>query len=435
MMSITAAQHSVSREYFAEGAPDARITEERAAELLDTMLAQVGPLRRVLLLPPDMTRRDSWAGELTGMLYRRLRDTCHVEVLPTVGTHRPMNEDEIAAMFPGIPTDVFRPHHWRTDVITLGEVPAEFVEKISEDRLKTSIQVALNRVLLEGDWDRIFSIGQLVPHEVAGIANHNKNLFVGAGGADLINKSHYLGAVYGMERIMGRARTPVREVFNYASRHFAAEFPVTYLLTVRDEDAEHGLCTRGLYAGDGEGCFETGAELCRQVNVHVVDRPLPKVVVHMSPEAYHSTWLANKAIYRSRMALADGGELIVLAPGVETFGEKPEIDTLIRRFGYRGTDHVLNCVEKHPELAGNLSAAAHLIHGSSEGRFQITYCPGKLSREEIEEAGYAYGDLATLLARYQTPDVREGWNTTADGEEYYYIGHAGLGLWTTADRF
>lgn len=425
-------------EYLHEGSAEAVIDERRAAELVDSLLTQLrarGPLRRVLLLPPDVTRYHSGAGPLTCLLYDRLHRDAEVVILPAVGTHTPMTDAEIERMFPGVPRDRFRAHDWRRGVVPLGEIPADFLRDVSGGRLDFSARVEVDRLLVETRWDAILSIGQLVPHEVVGIANHSKNVFIGAGGSDLINKSHWLGAVVGIERILGRAETPVRRVLNYAADHFAKHLPIVYLLTVRARDASGRLVTRGLFAGDDLACFTRGAALCRQVNLDRLDRAPRKVVVFLDPHEYRSTWLGNKAVYRTRMALADDGELIVLAPGVREFGEDPTIDRLIRRFGYRGTPATLDAVRREPELAANLSAAAHLIHGSSEGCFAITYCPGHLSRAEVEGVGFRFGELAATLQRYDPARLRDGWNTLADGEEVYFISNPALGLWGTVERF
>ncbi|MBI2803721.1 MAG: DUF2088 domain-containing protein [Planctomycetes bacterium] len=439
-------------EFLHEGAPHAIIDEARAKAHVQALLGQLrrrGPLRRVLLLPPDITRLHSWAGFLTCELYEQLHRDAAVAVLPTVGTHLPMSGDEIAHMFPGVPHSVFHAHDWRNGVVQVGEIPATFVREISAGRLDFPIRVELDRLIVEQAWDAIVSIGQLVPHEVIGIANHAKNVFIGAGGSDLINKSHWLGAVHGIERILGRANTPVRAVLDYASEHFARHLPIVYLLTVRAKappslpsplageglGVRGGLVTRGLYAGDDRACFERGAELCRQVNLDRLERAPKKVVVYLDPLEYKSTWLGNKAIYRTRMAIADEGELIVLAPGVRTFGEDAAIDRLIRRFGYRGTLNTLEKVRTEPDLAANLSAAAHLIHGSSEGRFTITYCPGQLTRAEIEGVGFGYGVLEEMTRRYDPAKLQDGWNRLADGEDLYYISNPALGLWGTAERF
>ncbi|VTS07894.1 lactate racemase domain-containing protein [Tuwongella immobilis] len=423
--------------FFAEGGVDTIITPERAGELVDSLLEQLEsrrPLKRVLLIPPDITRYYSWAGPLTVMLYQRLVGRAEVQILPALGTHVPMTPPEMDRMFPGIPHERFLPHDWRNAVVDLGEVPASVVEQLSEGKLHFSAKAQVNRLLLDPSWDAIISIGQLVPHEVIGIANHIKNILVGVGGSDLINKSHWLGAVYGMERIMGQAVTPVRSMLNYAAEHYLAQVPLVYLLTVRARAANGQLVTRGLYAGDDTECFLTGAELCRAVNLDPLPRAPKKVVVYLEAEEYRSTWLGNKSVYRTRMAVDDDGELIVLAPGVKEFGEDPTIDRLIRQFGYRGTPTTLANVEQHPELARNLSAAAHLIHGSSEGRFRITYCPGKLSREEIEGVGFGFGDLNTMLARYNPETLKDGWNDV-NGEEVFFVSNPGLGLWGTRERF
>jgi nickel-dependent lactate racemase len=271
----------------------------------------------------------------------------------------------------------------------------------------------------------------VVPHEVAGMANHAKNIFVGAGGRDSINTSHFIGATYGMERIMGRANTPVRRLFDYACREYVSGLPILYVLTVVDTGGE---AVRGLFIGTDSECFLQAAELSQKINVTLLDRPITKAVVYLNPDEYRTTWLGNKAIYRTRMALADGGELIVLAPGISGFGEDPAIDRFIRRYGYCGTGTVMKAVREDGELADHLSAAAHLIHGSTEGRFTVTYCPGGLSQQETEQAGYRYGDLAKMAAHYDPSRLEPGCNRTPDGEEVFFIRNPALGLWSVKEK-
>ena len=292
-----------------------------------------------------------------------------------------------------------------------------------------------NRLLTDGHWDRIISVGQLVPHEVIGIANHNKNIFVGVGGRDTINKTHFIGAVYGMERTMGRTQSPVRDIFNYMEQNLAQRLPVTYLLTVRAKDEQGQLVTRGLYAGEDRECFLRGAELCQRVNLDLLDQPLKKAIVYLDPTEFKSTWLGNKSIYRTRMAMADDGELIVLAPGVVQCGEDLEIDRLIRKHGYCGTGRTLELVEKSDDLRASLSAAAHLIHGSSEGRFRITYCTGGMSQKEVESIGYAYAPLDQMRKRYDPGQMRDGFNEMPDGETIFFVSNPALGLWGLKTQF
>jgi hypothetical protein len=236
-----------------------------------------------------------------------------------------------------------------------------------------------------------------------------------------------------MERIMGRAENPVRNVFNYASEHFLRHLPIVYVQTVVGRRAGGGLAVRGLYIGDDIECFLKAAELSLKVNFEIVEEQIQKAVVYLEPSEFHSTWIGNKAVYRTRMALADGAELIILAPGVHEFGEDKGIDTLIRKYGYFGTPATLKFVKDNPELAKELGAAAHLIHASSEGRFKITWCPGHLTREEIEGVGYAYGDLKTMINRYDPHKLTNGYNQV-DGENIFFIANPALGLWAHRSR-
>jgi nickel-dependent lactate racemase len=336
-------------------------------------------------------------------------------------------------MFGEVPQSLFHVHNWRTDVETLGEVPAEFIHEQSEGKLNYAWPAQVNQLISRGDFDLILSIGQVVPHEVIGMANYTKNILVGTGGREGINRSHYLGAVYGMERIMGRAENPVRSVLNYASDHFLKDLPIVYVLTVVARRAEGGLAVRGLFAGDDPECFHLAADLSLKVNFEIMDEPIQKAVVYLDPREFHSTWLGNKAVYRTRMALADDADLIILAPGVKEFGEDKAIDGLIRKYGYHGTPATLEAVNANADLAGDLSAAAHLIHGSSEGRFNITWCPGHLTREEVESVGFSHADLDSMLHRYNPDTLAHGYNHI-DGEEIYFIANPGLGLWAHRSR-
>lgn len=396
-------------------------------------LEKLGERKKVLVVPPDCTRFHSRAGELTSYIYGYYKNNLK-DILPALGTHSPMTDGQIEEMFKGVPKSLFRVHDWRNDVVTVGTVPGEFVSRITGGALDYSWPAQLNKLVFNGGHDLILSVGQVVPHEVIGMANYNKNLFVGTGGPEGINKSHFIGAVYGMERIMGKADNPVRSLLNYASDNFIKELPVVYIHTVIGRDEKGKLVVRGLFIGDDEEVFRLAADLSLKVNFNVLENPLKKVVVYLDPAEFKSTWLGNKSIYRTRMAMADDGELIVLAPGLKEFGEDEEIDRLIRKYGYRGTPATLKSLKENEELNRNLSAAAHLIHGSSEGRFSITYCPGYLTRKEIESVNFKYSDLAEMTKRYNPKKMKEGFNRMDDGDEVYYISNPALGLWTSKQR-
>ncbi|TVR41933.1 MAG: DUF2088 domain-containing protein [Planctomycetota bacterium] len=416
------------------------ISDAEMRDLLRQALDALGPQQRVLAVPPDFTRADSRAGILTTWLFEYFGDQLS-DILPALGTHDPMPQWQLERMFPGVPLDRFRVHDWRNDVKTVGTIPADDVRAATEGVWDRPWPAQLNQLVCDGGHDLIISIGQVVPHEVVGMANHAKNLFVGTGGKDGINESHFIGAAYGMERMMGRTDTPTRRLLSLATDRFLSHHQVLWVLTVvgpasADEAGDHhGLVTRGLYIGTGFECFAQAAALAQKVNFQQLDEELHKVVVYLDPEEFHSTWLGNKSVYRTRMAIADGGELIVLAPGLETFGEDKTIDALIRKYGYRTTPEIMAALEANEDLANNLSAAAHLIHGSSEGRFTVRYCPGpKLSRKEIESVGYSWGDLDAYSARYDRRQLRPGFNNHA-GERIFYIPNPALGLWAHKSRF
>jgi nickel-dependent lactate racemase len=419
--------------YCGVGGVDRNLSAQEMAELLRETLGRVGRRDRVLAVPPDITRLHSQAGVLTCAAREILGDRLKA-VLPALGTHTPMTPKQMDHMYPGIPHELFKVHNWRTDVETLGEVPAEFIREVSEGKLNFAWPAQVNRLICGGEFDLILSIGQVVPHEVIGMANYNKNILVGTGGRMGINRSHYLGAVYGMDRIMGRAENPVRAVLNYASDKFLSNVPIVYVHTVVGRGADGQLAVRGLFIGDDVECFHRAAELSVKVNFEMVERPIRKAVVFLDPREFHSTWIGNKAVYRTRMAIADGGELIILAPAVDKFGEDKRIDELIRKYGYFGTPATLKAVEENEDLATELGAAAHLIHSSSEGRFGITWCPGELSREEIEGVGFSYGELDKMMERYNPDTLAHGWNNV-DGEEIFFVSNPGLGLWAHESGF
>ncbi len=394
-----------------------------------------GVLKKVLLLPPDLTRLHSGAGRITAMYYNMLKKSCRVDIMPALGTHDPMTEEECLEMFgKEVPYEHILVHNWRSDIVKVGEVPGEYIEEVSEGLIDYSIDVQINKRLIDGSYDLIISIGQVVPHEVVGMANYSKNIFIGCGGRDMINKSHMLGAVYGMEKIMGRDHSPVRKVFDYAEKNFMKNISLMYVLTVTTVN-EGNVTLEGLFAGRSRKLFEEAVALSRQKNLIFLDREINKAVVYLDEREFKSTWLGNKSVYRTRMAVADDGELLVIAPGVRKFGEDMEVDSLIRKYGYTGRRSILEMYKKNDDLKQNLSAAAHMIHGSSDERFGITYAPGYLSKEEIESVNFGYMPLGEALEKYNPEKLKDGFNTLEDGEEIFYISNPAVGLWAYKEKF
>jgi nickel-dependent lactate racemase len=460
---------TLSSLFCAVGSETTKLSDEDIRQEIFSFLEALGDREDVLLLPPDYTRFHSKAGSLTQMIceyYKYIPSTepptsktlksdqilisPKIEILPALGTHAPMTKTEIKKMFgtelAGKDPTPFLVHDWRNDVVTIGHAPAEMVKNATHGMVDQPWPAQLNKVV----WEKrihdtntqthkplVLSIGQVVPHEVMGMANFNKNVFVGTGGVEAINLSHFIGAVHGMERMMGRKDNPLREILNYSSKEFLEkELDLWYILTVIGSDPkDDSLCVRGLYIGRDIECYSRACDLSLQVNFTLLDTPVKRCVVYLDEDEFHSTWLGNKAIYRTRMAMDDGGELIILAPGVKQFGEDAQIDKLIRKYGYKGTPYTLKLMEEHEELRDNLSAVAHLIHGSTEGRFSVTYSPGHLTRDEVETAGFAYADIEEMSKRYQRDKLRDGWNTDIDGKHFFFVSNPALGLWAVKSRF
>ncbi len=413
----------------------AGIDDEELRQVLKKSVEQKGTLKKVLLIPPDITRSHSGAGKITAMYYNMLRKSCKVDIMPAIGMHMPMDEQELTAFFgDSIPKECFLVHNFRQDVEKIGEVPGKYIKEISEGIMDEPIDVEVNRRLLDKSYDLIISMGQVVPHVIVGMSNYSKNIFVGCGGKNMIDKTHMLGAFYGMERIMGRDNTPVRKVYDYAEQNFLKEIPIMYVLTVTTTDKED-IHIQGVFIGRDRDLYEHAVVLSQEKNICFVDKPVKKVVACLDAEEFKTVWVGNKAIYRTRMAIADGGELIVLAPGVRQFGENKESDVLIRKHGFAGREKVLELFEEDRELKANQSITAHLVHGSSDGRFKVTYAVDKLTKEEIEEVGFNYMPLKDAVEKYDPEVLKEGFNVLEDGEEVFFVGKPALGLWTDRNKF
>lgn len=415
---------------------DKPITDTQLERFLDdayALFSSKKDVKKILIIPPDFTRFYSMSGKITSMLYKKLKDECTIDILPALGTHMPMTDKELDDMFEGIPHDRFFIHDWKKDVIKIGEVPKEYVYDVSEGLVNEKMDVEVNKMFLDRSYDLILSIGQVVPHEVVGMANYSKNIFVGIGGNSMINKSHMLGAFYGMERMMGRDFSPVRKVLDYAQEKFISSYPVFYIFTVTTQNGT-SADIHGIYAGNGRDAFEEALKDSQQKNFTFLDEEPEKIVVYLDEREFKTTWLGNKAIYRTRMAIANGGELIVLAPEVKRFGEDAENDRLIRKYGYIGRENILKKVEENEDLKNNLSVAAHIIHGSSDGKFNITYAVRHMTKDEIEKANFKYMDYDEAVKKYDPKKLKDGYNMVG-GEKIYYISNPALGLWSSKKKF
>lgn len=404
------------------------INEQQWKDFLAERLNEEIP-HNLLLVPPDFTRGHSFGGVITQYIYERMRDKCNVRILPAVGTHMQMTAEEKHGFFGPVPEDVFLEHDWRRDNVDIGRIPGEAVSQATGGRYDRDIDIQIDRRLVSGEYDKVISIGQVVPHEVAGMSNYSKNILVGLGGRNLINKSHMIGALCGIETILGNVDSPVRAIFDYGEECLMSQIPLTYILTVTAQ--QHGETQlQGLYMGRSRKMFKMAACRAAKSNITRLPEKVRKMVVYLDRDEFKSTWVGNKAIYRTRMAIADGGWLLVIAPGLKMFGENETVDAAIRQYGYCGTKAIM-------ELYGqgvfeNLEmVSAHLIHSSSDGRFNITYAtnPECMPEADVRKAGYGWMPLDHALKLFHPEDKSEGYYTSESGEEFYFIKSPAIGLW------
>lgn len=422
--------------WFTESAPSiprSRV-EQLVAQAIDEAKKRICKRpKRVLLLPPDITRMHSGAGWITECFYKRLKDEADVHVMPTLGQHEPHTREQNAQMFGSIPHERIHPHDWRGGCTYLGDVPADYVKETTGGCADWKFPVWLNSMLMNEPWDLIINIGHVVPHEVLGFANHNKNYFIGLGGKELICAAHMAAACCGIENNLGNLLTPVRQCFNWAEDKFLGKLPDFYVQVVLARDPAGKLVHTGVFVGDDLETYLAAARQAREQNITVLEQPLEKVVCVMQGDEFFSTWVANKAVYRTRMALADNGELLIIAPGLKRFGEQPDVDALIRKYGYCGTPRVMELYRQMADMQDLAHATAHLIHGSSEGRFKITYAPGHLAAADIDQVKFGYAELTATLKRYPLDQLREGFNEIA-GERIFFIPTPSAGLWATREK-
>ncbi len=409
------------------------LTNSQIKASVEEALSSRNP-KKVLMVVPDFTRFFSNAGLIANIGYHWCSEhNVEVQILEALGTHVAMTDQEISTMYGDIPRALFHAHDWRHDVVKIGEVPASYVSEVTEGLWNKGVDVEVNKMVMDPSFDLVLSIGQVVPHEVIGMANHSKNLFVGVGGSSMINQSHIIGAVYGLERMMGRDHTPVRKVFDYAAEHFLKDVHILYMLTACTAP-NSVIQTHGLFIGEGRKPLEDAIVCAQNNNIDFVEHGIKKCVVYLDPKEFKSTWLGNKSIYRTRMAMADGGELIVLAPGVDKFGEDPTNDKLIRKYGYKGRIHTLELLNANEDLQENMGVAAHLIHGSSDGRFSITYAVKNISQKEVEDVGFIPASYDEMAKKYDPAKLKYGYNDV-DGETIFFIPNPALGLWINREKF
>lgn len=420
------------KKYLYASTPDGLKAQEWQDALRAVTQSLGADVKRVLLVAPDNTRGLGMAGTLTNFFYQELSARCTVHVLIGLGAHMPMTDQEIRDFFgDAIPLDHYIQHDWRNDVEQIGVVPAEVVFEISNGRFNKPIEVEVNKAVASGNYDQIISIGQVVPHEILGMANFSKSFFVGAGGYNLISKTHILAPLCGAEFAVGNIDNPVRKVFDYAHTHFLKDLPILFIMTVTTLSDKEEIRLEGLFIGETREAFEQAAALSAAKNMIYIDKPQKKVVTCLDEVEFRSTWVGDKAIQRTHTIMAEGGELIILAPGIKQFGDDEITDQVMRKYGYIKKAEIAALInDPTSDLAQNLAAAGQLMVTSPDGRFKVTYAVKHLTREEVEGVGFNYMDYYAAKEYYAVDTLKEGYNTMPDGEEIYFIKNPGMGFWS-----
>ncbi len=397
------------------------------------------PKNRILIIAPNFTLINSVGGEITQILYSFLKDNSIIDIIPASGMHQPLSKENRIKNYGKIPEQVFKIHNWRDSVKNIGQISSEDIKELSNDVLDYTIDVDINQNLLNKEYDHIISIGQVYPHETAGFSNGVKNILYGLGGSDFINKTHFLSAVVGIDNIIGQTQNPIQNLFKYASDSFLKErVKIHYISYVISTNINAESFLQGLFFGDAENysrIFSKASKLSYNNNINVISDPLKNILVFLDPQNYSSTWRGNEAIYRTRRALENNGNLVIIAPGLTNFIEDPTLDDLIRKFGYLGKEAILEKVNKSKLLQENLSLAAHLIQGSSENKFKITYCTKNLSENDFRTVNYNWMNLEGAIKYYQIKKLKRGLNILPDGNEIFYITNPSINLWIARKKF
>jgi lactate racemase len=379
------------------------LSESEIRELVSTTLgaAQLTG-KRVLILIPDGTRTAP-IPLMFRLFYEYLKDTvAALDYLIALGTHQPMSEAAIDKLvgvnalerttkYSGV--NIFN-HQWEKGetFTTVGEISAEEIAILSNGALQQSVSVRVNKLLFE--YDQIIICGPTFPHEVVGFSGGNKYFFPGIGGAEVINFSHWLGAVITSYEVIGTKYTPVRRVIDRAAAMIDRP-KLCFSLVVKGE----GLA--GLYTGSPEEAYDAAADLSSQVHINWVERPFRRVLSVM-PQMYEDLWTAAKGMYKLEPAVADGGEVVLYAPHLTeisyTHGQQ------IEEIGYHVRDYFTKQWQRFKNYPGGV--LAHSTHLRGQGdydaetaietpRIQVTLATG-ISEERCRKVNLGYLDPQSI---------------------------------------
>ncbi|MFL6276532.1 MAG: lactate racemase domain-containing protein [Blastocatellia bacterium] len=349
-----------------KGYEDRFLTEAEIRGLMSEALAAVSlDGKRVLILIPDRTRTAP-IPQMFRLFHELLgARVAALDYLIALGTHQPMSEaainqlvgvtaEERATVFAGV--GVFN-HRWDVPetFTTLGEIPATEISEMTGGLLNQPVDVRLNKLIF--DYDQIIICGPTFPHEVVGFSGGNKYFFPGIGGSEVINFSHWLGALITSYEVIGTRYTPVRRVIDRAAARIDRP-KLCFSLVVKGEQLA------GLFIGSPEAAYEAAADLSAKLHIRWVERPFERVLSVM-PEMYADIWTAAKGMYKLEPVVADGGEIIIYAPHIDEVSYTH--GALLDRIGYHVRDYFLKQWPRFAHYPGGV--LAHSTHLRGTGTF------------------------------------------------------------------
>jgi nickel-dependent lactate racemase len=395
------------------GYTDRFLAAEETREIVRTGLASLALAgKRVLFIIPDGTRTmpmPQFFGLFQEMLSGKV---AALDFLVALGTHRPMDDTELSRLV-GVPvvdgragaSRIFN-HEWSDPATfaTIGEIPAAEIAMLSGGRLEKPVTVALNKRIF--DYDQIVICGPVFPHEVVGFSGGNKYFFPGIAGADVINFTHWLGALITNYEIIGSGYTPVRAVIDRAASMVTVPTACFALVVTPTGMA-------GLFFGSAHEAWERAAALSAKRHIIWLDAPVRRVLSIM-PTMYADIWTAGKGMYKIEPVVADGGEVIIYAPHINevsfTHGQ------LIEEVGYHCRDYFVAQPERFAGHPGGV--LAHSTHVKGQGtydaatgiekpRVRVTLATG-ISAERCERINLGYRDPNSIDIAAWTGREREG---------------------------
>ncbi len=356
--------------------------------------------KRVLVIVPDLTRTMPLPFFFRLIVRELLPRVRALDFLVALGTHPPLDDDALNRLFGVTPQERASSyagiqlinHAWKTPeaLVTLGTIPASEISRLSDGLLQVSVPVRINRLVME--YDHLLVCGPVFPHEVAGFSGGNKYFFPGISGPDVIDATHWLGALMTSSRIIGTKDTSVRQVINRA----ASLIP----------RPKHAFCcvvstagVHGVFYGDPEAAFDQAADLSARVHIRTVPQPFRSVLA-LLPLMYDDMWVGAKGMYKVDPVVADGGEVILYGPHISELSRSH--GELIRKIGYHVRDFFLAQWDQYKDYPwGILAHSTHLkgtgrfLNGVEQPRIAVTLATG-ISAAVCREVNLGYLDPRSI---------------------------------------